>query len=82
MSKINYLLSGIQKFDSTMPTMGDFLIHSLMEGNDPHQYDDIIELPHHVSQAHPHMPVSDRTAQFSLFAALIGYDAAIRRQPD
>jgi hypothetical protein len=43
-----------------------------------HNYDDIIHLPHHTSPRHPQMPVSDRAAQFSAFAALTGYDAAIR----
>ena len=42
-----------------------------------HQYDDIIDLPHHVSGRHPRMPMIDRAAQFSPFAALTGYDAAI-----
>lgn len=41
-------------------------------------YDDIIHLPHHVSATHPHMPVIDRAAQFSPFAALTGYEAAIK----
>lgn len=41
-------------------------------------YDDIIELPHHVSAAHPHIPMSDRAAQFSPFAALAGYENAIQ----
>ncbi len=41
------------------------------------QYDDIIHLPHHVSARHPQMPASDRAAQFSPFAALTGYEAAI-----
>ena len=41
-------------------------------------YDDIIDLPHHVSNRHPPMPVSDRAAQFAPFAALTGYDAALR----
>ena len=45
--------------------------------NDSHQYDDIITLPHHVSERHPHMPLIDRAAQFSPFAALTGYEAAI-----
>ena len=40
-------------------------------------YDDIINLPHHVSQRHPQMPMINRAAQFSPFAALTGYDAAI-----
>ncbi len=42
-----------------------------------HQYDDIIDLPHHISEKHPQMPLIDRAAQFSPFAALTGYDAAI-----
>lgn len=41
-------------------------------------YEDIINLPHHVSAVHPRMPVCDRAAQFSPFAALTGYDAAVR----
>jgi len=41
-------------------------------------YDDIINLPHHVSATRPHMTVIDRAAQFSPFAALTGYDAAIK----
>ena len=41
-------------------------------------YDDIIELPHYVSATRPHMSMSDRAAQFSPFAALVGYDDAIR----
>lgn len=40
-------------------------------------YDDIIGLPHHVSDRHPRMPVSDRAAQFSPFAALTGYEAVV-----
>lgn len=45
--------------------------------NEVHQYDDIINLPHHVSDSHPHMAIIDRAAQFSPFAALTGYDGAI-----
>ena len=41
-------------------------------------YDDIINLPHHVSETHPPMSRADRAAQFSPFAALNGYDAAVR----
>ena len=41
------------------------------------QYDDIINLPHHVSQTRPRMTNIERAAQFSPFAALSGYDAAI-----
>ena len=42
-----------------------------------HAYDDIIRLPHHVSEKHPQMALSDRAAQFSPFAALTGYEAAV-----
>ena len=42
------------------------------------QYDDIINLPHHVSSTRPQMPMLDRAAQFAPFAALTGYDAAIK----
>lgn len=41
-------------------------------------YDDIINLPHHVSETRPQMPMIDRAAQFSPFAALTGYDSAIK----
>ena len=40
-------------------------------------YDDIINLPHPTSQRHPRMPVRDRAAIFSPFAALSGHGAAI-----
>lgn len=41
-------------------------------------YDDIINLPHHVSATRPQMSRENRAAQFSPFAALTGYDAAIK----
>lgn len=41
-------------------------------------YNDIINLPHHVSKTRPQMSMIDRAAQFSPFAALTGYDAAIK----
>lgn len=40
-------------------------------------YDDIINLPHHVSKKRPHMPYVDRAAQFAPFAALSGHGAAL-----
>ena len=41
-------------------------------------YDDIINLPHHVSSSRPRMSSIDRAAQFSPFAALTGYDNAVK----
>ena len=41
-------------------------------------YEDIIHLPHHVSATRPQMSMSDRAAQFAPFAALTGYDEAIK----
>lgn len=48
-------------------------------------YDDIIDMPHHVSSTHPPMSMYNRAAQFAPFAALTGHDSAIRetaRQTD
>ena len=42
------------------------------------KYDDIIDLPHPTSKKHPRMSRQNRAAQFSPFAALTGYDAAIQ----
>lgn len=41
-------------------------------------YDDIIDLPHPVSRKHPQMAREDRAAQFAPFAALTGYEAAVK----
>ena len=40
-------------------------------------YEDIINLPHHQSEVHPHMSMRDRAAQFAPFAALTGYEEAV-----
>ena len=40
-------------------------------------YEDIINLPHHISRTHPQMPIYQRAAQFAPFAALTGHDEAI-----
>ena len=44
----------------------------------PGPYDDILHLSRPVSGRHPPMSRSDRAAQFSPFAALTGYEAAVR----
>ena len=41
-------------------------------------YDDIINLPHYEPKHHPRMSMWNRAAQFAPFAALTGYDAAIK----
>ena len=41
-------------------------------------YADMLNLPRHVSKCHPPMPVEERAAQFSPFAALTGYEDAIK----
>ena len=46
--------------------------------NDPHRYDDMLDLEHHVSGTRRHMSMEQRAAQFSPFAALTGYDQAIQ----
>lgn len=46
--------------------------------NDDHRYEDMLDLPHHVSQVHPPMSRADRAAQFSPFAALTGFGETIR----
>jgi len=45
--------------------------------NSTADYSDIMNLPHHVSKTRPQMALENRAAQFSPFAALTGYDAAI-----
>ena len=50
-------------------------------GRDYHKnewpYEDIVNLPHHVSSVHMPMPIIKRAAQFAPFAALTGYDDAV-----
>ena len=48
-----------------------------MEEEKKGKYDDIIDLPHHVSQTRQRMSMIDRAAQFSPFAALVGYEDAV-----
>ncbi|MGM9970168.1 MAG: hypothetical protein ACI35S_07215 [Anaeroplasma sp.] len=42
------------------------------------KYDDIINLPHHVSTKHQRLSMEQRAAQFAPFAALTGYGDAIK----
>ena len=57
----------------------------MKEQNKEKNYEDIINLPRHVSPIHAPMPLSDRAAQFAPFAALTGYGEVIKetaRQTD
>ena len=68
-----------QQTDRQKVWQGPSRTASSMSGkNDVHRYDDIIDLPHHVSKTHPQMPLADRAAQFAPFAALTGHADAIR----
>lgn len=42
------------------------------------KYDDIINLPHHVSPTRHHMSMAERAAQFQPFRALDGYEDAVQ----
>ncbi len=56
-----------------------------MNPKEMHKYDDILDLPHHVSKSRPQMPAADRAAQFAPFAALSGHHEAVNdtaRQTD
>ncbi len=46
--------------------------------NDPGGYDDIINLPRHVSPSRPPMSREKRAAQFAPFAALTGHEEAVK----
>lgn len=48
------------------------------QSEDKNRYDEIIDLPHHVSSTRPRMSIADRAAQFAPFAALVGYDDAVQ----
>ena len=41
-------------------------------------YDDIINMPHHVSKIRKPMSIENRSAQFAPFSALTGYDEKIK----
>lgn len=40
-------------------------------------YADMLHLPHHQSKTHPQMSMLNRAAQFSPYAALVGFDGVI-----
>jgi len=42
------------------------------------KYDDIINLPHHVSKKRTQMALADRAAQFAPFSAVVGHGTAVK----
>ena len=42
------------------------------------KYDDIINLPHHVSKKYPKMSLEQRAVQFAPFASLVGYSDSVK----
>lgn len=44
---------------------------------DPHRYDDMLLLPHHVSDRHPRMSIAQRAAQFLPYRSLSGFEEKI-----
>lgn len=46
--------------------------------NNNGKYDDIINLPRHISKKYPPMSLEARSAQFAPFAALTGFDEKIK----
>lgn len=40
-------------------------------------YEDIVDLPHHVSRKHPQPTMADRAARFAPFAAITGYEEMV-----
>ena len=51
----------------------------MTELNNIEKYADMLDMPPHKSSKHPPMALLDRAAQFSPFAALTGYEDAIRK---
>ena len=41
------------------------------------KYEDIINMPHHISKKHPRLSMEQRAAQFAPFAALTGYEEQV-----
>lgn len=54
----------------------------MIEKEECHKYDDIIDLPHYYPPDKPRMSRLARAAQFAPFAALTGHDAAIEKAKD
>ncbi|MDD6233616.1 MAG: hypothetical protein PUB17_00320 [Lachnospiraceae bacterium] len=56
----------------------EYTMHAACNSTAKEDYTDIINMPHHVSAKRPQMTMEARAAQFASFAALKGYDRAIK----
>lgn len=46
------------------------------------KYDDMLDMPRHISLSHPPMSIENRAAQFASFAALSGYEDDIKDEEE
>ena len=53
-------------------------MHKLVDTKANNKYEDIINLPHHVSTKHPQMSIEQRAAQFAPFAALVVFEERVK----
>lgn len=53
-------------------------MHKLVDTKANNKYEDIINLPHHVSTKHSQMSIEQRAAQFAPFAALVGFEERVK----
>lgn len=53
-------------------------MHKLVDIKANNKYEDIINLPHHVSTKHLQMSIEQRAAQFAPFAALVGFEERVK----
>ena len=53
-------------------------MHKLVDTKANNKYEDIINLPHHVSTEHSKMSIEQRAAQFAPFAALVGFEERVK----
>lgn len=51
-------------------------------GLDKHRYDDMLDLPRHVSKKHRPMSIEERAVQFAPFAALVGHKELVKEVED
>lgn len=53
-------------------------MHKLVDTKANNKYEDIINLPHHVSTKYSKMSIEQRAAQFAPFAALVGFEERVK----